>query len=230
MRISVSVDASQLILKMEKGQKRLAFGVASAINKTALRVQRAERTKVKRSFTVRQEQFVLRQAAIIKPFANAKQGRPFAEISVGQRPRLLLSIYERGGTRKPFKGRRVAVPITGSAARPEFDDPVPKKLRFTQLRFRKTRPAGFTKSGRVRRKPGGKGIRFGLERTYLVPEVGVFQRGEDGKAELIYAFEPPPRLKRRLGFVVTARRVATRWFGEEMERELIDILRRAGFR
>lgn len=233
MRIELRVDGSELIRKLEKGTRRLAFGTAAAINNTAKRIQRRERANVRRTFKVRQKKFMERQAAIIKPFANAKQGRPYAEISVGRRPRLLLSIFERGGIREPFKGDRVAVPITGSPARPRFGDPVPEELRFKALKFRKTRPSGtFTKSGRQRRTKGGKGVRFGLNRTYLVPAIGVFQRGlgDAGESKLLYIFTPPPRLRRELGFIRIARREADRWFREEMEKEKVEALRRSGFR
>ncbi len=37
-------------------------------------------------------------------------------------------------------------------------------------------------------------------------------------------------LRQRLGFVRTAKRVAKQWFAEEMERQVVEALRRAGFK
>ena len=101
MKIDVQIDSTKLILRLRNGQRRLAYATVNAINNTAKRIQVAERQRVEKEFTVRKKNFVLRQAAVIKPFANVKQGRPFAEIAVGQKPRLLLSAFERGAERKP---------------------------------------------------------------------------------------------------------------------------------
>lgn len=230
MQIDLRIDGIELLRKLPKAERRLAFGTAAAINQTALEIQKEQRRNVRSRMTVRDVQFIERQAAVIKPFANAKQGRPFAEIAIGQRPRLLLSIFERGGTREPFKGKRVAVPITGGPARPTFRQEVPTEFEFRRLRLSKTRVQGVTRSGRNRRRAGGLGVRFGLEQTYQIPDVGVFQRQPDGTSRIVYAFVPPPRLRARLGFIPLARRVARRWFPEYMERQKIEALRRAGFR
>ncbi len=230
MRVSVEFDARELIAKVPNADRRIAFGVAAAINDTLLRLQGAERTRVLRQFTVRRNRFIERMAAVIKPFASARQGRPFGEIAVGQRPRLLLSVFEAGGERLPFKGKRVAVPLTGSAARPSFASTVPAKLEFRRLGLRKTRAqGGTTKSGKQRRARGGHGVRFGLEGTYQIPGVGVFQRRDSGPPKLIYAFIAPPRLKPRLGFIELALRVGPRWFALAANREVQTALRRAGF-
>ncbi len=231
MRIDVRIDGTALILKLRNGERRLAFGVAKAINDTALRIQTREVADVRRTMTVRRRTFIARQAAIIKPFANAKQGRPYAEIAIGTPPRLLLSVFERGGVREPFKGKKVAVPLTGEAARPTFQSSVTPALEFRRLRLSKTRPSGgLTKKGKQRRKRGGLGVRFGLEHTYQIPDVGVFQRKPGGASKLLYAFVKAPRLRPRLRFVEIAQAVAARWFGELMEREKVEAFRRAGFR
>jgi len=47
---------------------------------------------------------ILRQAAVIKPFANVKQGRPYAEIGVGQKPRLQLGLNPPDSTERPTCG------------------------------------------------------------------------------------------------------------------------------
>lgn len=226
MRIAVHVDPALLLLRLRNGEKRLAFAVVNAINDTAKLIQKAERERVEERFTLRKPDFVLRQAAVIKPFASVGQGRAHAEISVGQKPRLLLSQYEVGGERKPFKGKSVAVPVIGGPARPSFEQPVPEALQFRRLRFR-LRPAGATKR-RVRKSQEGQArVRYGEQGTYLVPGVGVFQRpqGAEG-SRLIYAFVQGEELPRKLDFVETASGVADRWFRRFLEAEVTQTLAR----
>ena len=215
MQIDVDFDFSRLDDKSDKARKNIAFSTAQGINATAIRIQRAVRANVLKRFTVRMPKFIGRQAAVIRPFAKVKANRPFAEIAVGQKKRLLLSQFEKGGTKEPVKGKRVAVPITGSPARPSFRQPVPKELRFTKLRFKRQRG----KKGKKRFK--------GANRTFLVPEVGVFQRTGQGKRDsvLLYTFTRRPKLQSRLNFVKTARAIATKFMSEEIERRFIRSIR-----
>ncbi|MFH1689976.1 MAG: hypothetical protein ABIE42_07030 [Candidatus Eisenbacteria bacterium] len=83
MRIDLQIDSAQLILRLRNGQRRLAYAAVNAINNTAKRIQAAERRRVEEEFTDRKTEFIRREAAIIKPFASVRQGRAFAEISVG---------------------------------------------------------------------------------------------------------------------------------------------------
>jgi len=232
MKIDLRVDSTDLVLHLRNGERRLAYAVVNVINSTARRVQDAERQRVEGVFTIRKKDFMRREAAVIKPFANVRQGRPYAEIAVGQKPRLLLSAFERGGERRPATAgaKHVAVPVKGSPARPTFASPVPDALQWTRLRFRKTHAIGTRPSGRTRRtKPKTSGIWFGEQGTYLIPGVGVFIRGgQAGTRRLLYAFAKDVRLRPRLQFVKTAEHEAQKWFAEEMEREVINAIARAG--
>jgi len=216
MRIDVRIDSTALVLRLQNGQRRLAYAAVNAINNTAKRIQEAERRRVEEEFTIRKREFIRRQAAVIKPFANVRQGRAYAEIAVGQKPRLLLSAYERGAERKPFtpSARSVAEPVVGGPARPLFNLPVTPELRVGRLRFDRTK-AGRPRAA-VRRT-----------RTYLVPTVGIFQRVRKKTPRLVYFFSRGKRLEPRLRFVETAEKVAQRWFGEEMEREVVNAIARA---
>lgn len=219
MRLDVKIDTAALILRLKNGEKRLAYAVVNAINNTAKRVQEGERQNILARFEVRKSDFIMREAAKIKPFANVKQGRPYAEIAVGQKPRLLLGEFERGGIKRPAKGGSVGVPITGSAARRSFPTPVPEELYFRNLNLRRRKSA----KAQVLRALQGD------HETYTVPDVGVFRRtgpGE-GQTEMIYAFVKSPKLKPQLHFVETAKRVADAWFKEEMQKETINALARA---
>ena len=219
MKINLQIDSTKLILRLRNGQRRLAYATVNAINNTAKRIQAAERQRVEREFTVRKKNFIQRQAAVIKPFANVKQGRPYAEISVGQKPRLLLSAFERGAVRKPStpSARHVAEPVIGGPARPRFNQPVTPELRLRRLRFDRTK-TGRRRAGVTRTK------------TYLVPQVGIFQRTGPATSRLVYAFTRGKKLKPRLHFVETARKEADRWFREEMEKEVLNAIARANGR
>ena len=216
MKIDLQIDSTKLILRLRNGQRRLAYATVNAINNTAKRIQAAERRRVEKEFTVRKKNFILRQAAVIKPFANVKQGRPYAEIAVGQKPRLLLSAFERGAERKPSTqgAKRVAEPVIGGPARPRFNQPVTPEFRLRRLRFDRTK-TGRRRAGVTRTK------------TYLVPQIGIFQRTGPASSRLVYFFSRGKRIKPRLHFVETAKKEADRWFREEMEKEVLNAIARA---
>jgi ribonucleotide reductase beta subunit family protein with ferritin-like domain len=231
MKIDLQIDSTQMVLRLKNGERRLAYAAVNAINNTAKRIQAVERDRVEQVFTVRKKDFMRREAAVIKPFASVKQGRAFAEIAAGQKPRLLLSMFERGGERGPFTpgAKNVAIPVKGSPARPTFRSEVPEALTFKKLRFRKTRAIGTTPTGKAKRsKKKTSGIWFGEQGTYMIPGVGVFQRKTSERVRrLLYSFKPSVHLNTRLHFVQTAEKEAQRWFHEEMEREVINAIARA---
>ena len=216
MRIDLQIDSTELVLRLQNGQRRLAYAAVNAINNTAKRIQAAERRRVEEEFTVRKKEFIRREAAIIKPFASVRQGRAYAEIAVGQKPRLLLSAFERGAVRKPFTSaaKSVAEPVVGGPARPRFTESVPPELRMGRLRFDRTK-TGKRRAGVTRTS------------TYLVPAVGIFQRVGKETSRMVYIFTRGKRIKPRLRFVETARKEARRWFREEMQREVVNAIARA---
>lgn len=216
MRIDLTIDNTALVLRLQNGQRRLAYAVVNAINNTAKRIQDAERRRVEDEFTIRKKDFIQRETAIIKPFANVRAARPYAEISVGQKPRLLLSAFERGAERKPFTStaQRVAEPVVGGPARPQFSAQVTPELRVGRLRFDRTK-TGRRRAGVARTK------------TYLVPKVGIFQRIAKGATRAVYLFTRGKKLEPRLHFVETAEKEADRWFREEMEREVVNAIARS---
>jgi hypothetical protein len=221
MKIGVKIDASALKVKTDREIKRLAYNTVLALNETAKVVQTAERVNLDRKFTLRNAGFMYRLIKIFK-FASASQGRAYVEIGVDtSKQRVLLSIFEAGGAKPPATGKKVAVPLTGEAARPAFGQSVAKGLRFTALRFQ----AHKTAAGKLQWK--------GLKRTFMlfpsggklkVP--GVFQRGGALKTKgrkrfkgmtgntavkMLYAFMAHPKLEKTLGFID----VATQTIGKE---------------
>ena len=216
MKIDLRVDSAPLVLRLRNGERRLAYAVVNAINATVKRTQVAERRRVEEEFTVRKKEFIRREAAVIKPFANVRQGRVFAEIAVGQKPRLLLSAFERGAERKPFTpgAQKVAEPVVGGPARPQFSEQVTPELRMSRLRFDRT-------------KTGRRRVGVTRTKTYLVPTIGIFQRVAKDATRIVYLFTHGKRIAPRLHFVATAEKEAQKWFGEEMEREVIDAIAHA---
>jgi len=210
MKIDVKIDNTQLVLRLRKGEKRLAYAAVNAINNTLKRIQEAERQHVESEFTIRRRDFIRREAAVVKPFANVRQGRPFGEIAVGQKPRLLLAEFEKGAERLPFTpgAQRWGAPIIAGPARPSFASKIVPQLDIRRLKF------DLTKTGR-RRKAVTETA------TYLIAKVGIFQRLGKNASRLVYFFSRGSRLKPRLHFVQIAEKEANRWFKEEMEREVV---------
>jgi len=265
--VRVSVDTTQLLLRLRNGERRLAYAVAGALNATARDIQAAEHENVRRKFIVRNERFLFGSpgrpggaAGRISPFANAKQGRPFVEVSVsastmGGSRRLLLGIFEEGGERKPFTpgAQSVAVPLEGRPARPSIRRGVPPQYTFQGLRFRAfhrgrrmpvKRASGseatlFGEYGRRGDVQRDSGIQWkGAERTFILTHTkreefgGVFQRigPKRGDIREIYAFRRGIQLPSRLGFIAIARRVTSERFQSHLEDETIRSITYSGRR
>jgi hypothetical protein len=243
--LDVRVDASSAIALLTLGKKRLDYASVNAVNSTAKRVQAAEKEQVGRAFTLRDKRsFIERQAAIIKPFASVPANRYFAQISVGQKPGLLLSSFEAGGARprtSPLPSKGVAVPVTGGPARPSRTSPVPSSFRLANLRIIRVQGGSVvrTASGRSKRDrasvdfsthttSGGAVQLKGTRRTFILtstsraPFGGVYQRIGPGRGDIrmIYSFARGLRLDASLRFVVTAKHTTDRYFAHEVQREV----------
>lgn len=216
VRLSVRWEDLQLLNRLRNVDKRIAFAIVNAINETLKVCQRAVRLHVLDTFTIRVP-FVLRQAAIIKPFASVSQSRLYGEISVGKPRRLLLSGFEEGALRTPFKGKAsVAVPVD---ARPNKAASIPESLHISELGFK--RPKATTALTRRGRRRGTVGrVWEGLRGTYLIPGAGIFQRIGAGISRVLYVFARPFRLRRLLEFEETVRTTALRVFPEEVRRQV----------
>lgn len=191
MRVDVKIDTSGLKLRIPRERRRLAFNTAQALNETAKAIQTAERVNLDRKFTIRRAGFMYRLIKIVR-FANARQNRPFVEVEIDPtKAGVILSKLEKGGVKETSFGQKVAVPITGTAARPSFRQLIPPAFRRSRLTFRPKRT-----------KAGGELLK-GPRRTFLVKGVGIIQRiGE--ATQLIYLFKRRPKLKPSLEFIDTA--------------------------
>lgn len=213
MQVNVNLNTAGLLKKTLTAQKNLVYSVAQGINATARRIQDTQRKNFEDHFTLRTntKNFLLRQIAIIKPFATVSRGLLYAEVAVGQRNKLLLGGYEKGEERKPFKGHMIAQPVVGGPARPSFDDEVPK---------------AFTFKGMALKAKKGKGPRKGLHNTFAIRGVGVFQRTGRSRDDirLVYHFAETQRLPAKLRWKLTAQDIANKWLNENVTRAFLKSL------
>ena len=219
VRVDVKVDTSLLDRNAKRYTKNLAFSTAQALNDVARTAQQRIRDGLRRTMHIRQGSFIDRSVKIFV-FAKVQANRPYAEIGIDNKPRLLLGLFEGGGLRSAFVGRNVAVPITGRPARISVDQSVRKDLTFQQLAFRKggTKAAGRAvlaarrKEGNKKRKLAGEYYFWqGAQRTFILtksarlPFGGVYQRTGPKRTDLVllYAFKPSVRVAAALNFITT---------------------------
>jgi len=253
--IAVDVDAKNLILRLENGQRRLGYAAVNAINNTAMHVRAAAEHEVRDSLQIRKPEFWFGRAhaAAFVSWASVKNARAWAEISLSTPPgrgttkqRFLGPLLEEGGIKKPSAAtaKRIAVPITGSPARPRWGDPVQPEYQLSKIKLRKY---GRNKQGRVtrRRNPSVRGRAqsiYGTAGHVQLPayEKGTFWKGERGtymilkrggggtifarsagKSVPIWIFRKPMRVPKHLDWMMAATDAANRWLPEEIERETI---------
>lgn len=223
MEFSVDVQAAAVLNNLNNAPKKIAYAVVFAINDTAKLIQDEHRKNARRSFKLRPSkgQFVLRQASILKPRAQvgsvfAGKAGPvvapayFAKLAVGDRPRLLLPEYERGGVRTSFRkaSKNVAIPLPGGARVSPRSDVSPELL-VKNLKLKQKHPKRGKRAKPIRASVALSKKRnlVGLHGTFAVPDVGIFQRIQK-RVRLLYAFKRSVKIPARLGFIPTAERVA----------------------
>jgi hypothetical protein len=195
---------------------------ANTLNLCALSAQKSVRERMDEIFKIRigkpKPSFIQHQVKItkvVKPtdFPNLEttlEVQPNAKSNRKGIP-LILDTLELGSIRRPFKGKRWAVPITETAREDGTErGQVKKAFRFTQMQIRLRKIAVVNKEG----KKTGK-VRDGM---FGRPGAGIFQikgkRGvvyvkhyskADKKSETIYKADPVPKImKKMLGFFSTA--------------------------
>lgn len=239
----ISIDSAKAVLFLKNGGRRLAYALVNTLNATAKEIQKAERAHAPQIFQLRKAEFVLRQLAIIQ-FASVARASYEARISVGRKERLLLGMFEAGGDRPAFKGRRVAVPIPGGPARPSISASVPDAFTFRKLQLRRvgaggrqnrrktstdvTLQARTASTGHVQYK--GAHRTFILPWTRRAPEGGVFQRigPEPGDIRLVYSFRQHVRIPADLRWMLIAMRVASTRAPQILAGEVDEAFRRGG--
>lgn len=223
MQINLKIDTDRFDKSARNYARNLAYSTAQAINDTAIDAQKAIREHMVRTFHIRSastRNFLFRSVKIFE-FANVRASRPYALIGVDNKSRLLLSLFEEGGDRTAFVGRRVAVPHTGQGgARSTLDSKINRNLLISSLNMHRgptvPRKRLSTNPRNVRRRKGpsssytfwqGNDGTFMLEHSKREPYGAIFRREAPGKADgaigLLYALKPSVRVRAVLDFVRT---------------------------
>src|SRR5580704_9588486 len=168
MQINVDIDLRGFEAETLRDMKRIAYSTTQAINSTLQDIQIAERAELDRRFVIRKNRFMyslIKISRFAKVFTGIGPQVLFGEIQIdASKTRVLLQEFVEGGYKDPAFGKHVAVPITGSAARPSFSDPVTAALMISKLDFHQH----ATATGKIQWE--------GNRRTFIVQNVGVFQR------------------------------------------------------
>jgi hypothetical protein len=216
MQLNCSVDLSGLNKTLGRYQKNLAYSTAQALRAAVFEAQRRIRESLTRIFHLRRVDFMNRSIKIFA-FPSVASNRPYAEIGIDNKARLILSLFEDGGSRGPFKGHNVAVPITGQA-RPSSSASVREDMTFQALNFqrgpvtargRSVLAARKKKGIRKRKLSGGYYVWQGNQRTFILghtaraPLGGVFQRVGPKRDDirLLYVFKNAVQVRATLDFV-----------------------------
>lgn len=223
VKIGVQIDSSNWLGRMKTTEKNLVYSTVQAINDTVKEIQQRQRADMDKDFVLRKRDFMLRTVKIFE-FASVGKGKIYAVVGIdSKKARLLLPLFESGGTKTPAKGANVAVPITGGPARPDFGQAVGDQFLFKNLKFKRS----VTKTGKVQWK--------GTNNTYLIPGVGVFQRtdvGTSGKraaagtgagraasmanSRMVYRFRKTTPVSKKMDFMVLAQRVYNTTFAQAL--------------
>jgi hypothetical protein len=228
MLIKTNVDISQAIALTELILRKVPYATNNALTRTAKELLIVERDDLKTEFQIR-KQFILNRVQIVKySTANSLWTRVAINRNV-QGGELLLTMFEAGGEKIPQLGPELAVPLTGAAARPSFAQNVRPSLLYKALNMQKH----TTALGKIQFK--------GDRRTFIIPGIGIFQRGSSKRrgararagessgrnesgATLIYSFKRGVPLRAQMHFVRTARELVNLRFPiiwrEEFVKEL----------
>jgi hypothetical protein len=223
MNIRVTTNALELSRFMrELFRDQVPEAARRGIRYTALDFQKGQREHQRQVFTVRRPTFVDR-AVKISQFPTKQE--PVAVVKIeppgGQARADVLTVHEEGGTKEPGPGHRAkAVPQAAQASPTEI---VPKRLRPTQLGFRRVDKGGGEFQvfrGKVRtfmiRRPDGSGV--------------ILQRTGRGRSDVraLFILEPGGvQIGARLQFHENAVRIIDEVAAENMARAWDETLRTA---
>jgi hypothetical protein len=206
VEIKTEIDISVALKVFATVVKKLSFATNNALTRVAKECVDAGQKEIAADFTIR-KRFILTRLKILQ-YSKVRELTTIVGIdSKVQGSPLLLGFFEEGGSKQPQFGSEIAVPITGSPARPRFQDPIKTALKYNNLHI-------------VNQK--------GWRRTYVVPGVGIFERIAPGNSPeatvLIYKFESSAPLKKHMDLIgIMSAVVADRFnpiFWNEFEAEI----------
>lgn len=218
----ITTNIPEAVAYLERVSTQLRFATSLAINRTVKDVQDGIRASLHQHFIVRRAPFIERGIKIDRGDFSTKD-KLEARVHLDEQTDFLAK-FETGGIKSPSRARALAIPtaVLVGAGRERV---VPDRMRIKQLAM----APHVTKKGKVQVK--------GIQRTFLVPGLGVFQRvGRRGNARglqaqldageirMLYKFKPKVRVKDSLQFVkIGTRIVAKVWadrFYEALEHAL----------
>jgi hypothetical protein len=187
MDVKVKIDSSGVARLASEILRQLPYAANSAITRTAKEAAIAAQAEAAAHLQIRKT-FLLRRIRILK---YSRVGNLTAVIGVDENVQgspLIIGFLEEGqsGAKKGSTGEGVAIPLTGSPARPSFPEKVKPKYFYKRLAMERH----VTKSGAVQLK--------GRQRTFVIPGLGIFQRVGSkrggSKSVMIYSFKPSAHL------------------------------------
>lgn len=165
MKIDVMVDTSSVVRLASEVLRQVPYAANSAITRTAQEAAEAAQRNASEKLQIRKN-FLLRRIRILH-YSRASNLTAVIGVDTNvQGSPLIIGLLEegQGGEKKGATGAGVAVPITGSPARPSFPQSVAPKLFYQRLAMEKH----VTERGAIQWK--------GKQRTFVIPGVGIFQR------------------------------------------------------
>lgn len=208
----LKIDISQALKVFATILKKVSYATNNALTRTAKECIPAAQAELTADFTIR-KRFLLTRIKILQ-YSKISNLTVIVGVNANvQGSPLLLGFFEDGGQKLPLHGDSIAVPITGSPARQNFNSSIRNALKYTNLQITNNK---------------------GKARTYVVPGVGIFERVKKGDAPdatvLIYKFEQSAPLPHRTHLIETMLSVFNARFSEiwadEFDKEVKKAIRR----
>lgn len=211
MNIKIDVDTNQLARLCAEALRQAPYAANNAITRTANEAAESARQEASGHLEIRKN-FLLRRIRILRyPRASDLTAVIGVDTNVQGSP-LILGLLEEGGEKKGSTGGGVAVPLTGSAARPSFADKVTPRLLYKRLDMQRH----ITARGRTQWK--------GKQRTFVIAGIGIFQRTGPEATSLLYRFKESARIgahvRLREAMIAKITERFSNIFSEEFAKEL----------
>jgi hypothetical protein len=222
MNIKVDIDMDQVVKLTATVLRQLPYATNNAITRTAKELVDKEKAEITEHLETRTK-FAQNRIQILQ-YSKVNNLSAIVGINPNVKGSALLLgfLIESGGEKTPTSGPNIAEPITGTAARPTFASKIPRRLLYKQLQIVRH----VTQTGKIQLK--------GKQRTFVLPDIGVFQRVGPGPNDinLIYKFAGSAHLRARFKFSKVAQQlIGQRFhliFAEEFEKEILKKARRGG--
>lgn len=191
--IQIKVDASEALTYLQRVSQQAPFAVSLALNRVANHAQSAVRDGIKRTYTLRREQYVLNTVKINRE-DRARKDKLDTILRIDPE-RDLLAKFEEGGTKTARDGRNIAIPTDN---------------------IRRTKKDIVQRSQRPRALLDSKGASKG--KVFKTP-AGIFQRiGSRGASVVraLYLLRSIVRVRPTLNFKRNATDAVQRTWRDEM--------------